>query len=89
MTLTQIEWNDLDRNLKADIDTPEPGWKFFTAPYEAATVPNQCYQIVYNADAQRGGIVFVGSGSSGLTHWTDAATPEEVLTRFLADDMIG
>lgn len=83
---TQIDITSLDRNLVADI-AGEEGFEAFQAEYPEATVENQCYHIAYNADAGRGGIVFVGSGSSGETAWTDAESPEEVLARFLSDDM--
>lgn len=83
-----IDIATLDKNLVADI-TGEDGFHAFQAEYEGATVENQCYHIAFNADAGRGGIVFVGSGSSGSgeTFWTDAESPDEVLSRFLADDM--
>lgn len=85
--LTQIAIADLDRNLRADIDAPEAEFTAWTAWMDGARVSNQSYDVIHHAEAQRGGIVMVGSGSSGVTFWTDAATPEEVLTRYLADDM--
>ncbi len=83
---TPIDIATLDKNLVADI-AGEDGFKAFQAEYEGATVENQRYHIAFNADSGRGGIVFVGSGSSGETFWTDAESPAEVLSRFLADDM--
>lgn len=81
-----IDITTLDPALVADI-AGEDGFQAFEADHQGATVANQCYHVAFNAEASRGGIVFVGSGSSGDTHWTDAETPEEVLSRFLADDM--
>lgn len=86
--LTSIDIADLDPALVADIDAPVNEFTAWEAPYEAATVANQHYEIVHHAASRRGGIVFVGSGSSGRTEWTDAETPEEVLARYLADEMI-
>lgn len=86
--LTQIEISDLVSDLRSEMDAPEREWTAWEAPYENATVSNQRYQIIHHAEAQRGGIVFVGSGSSGLTSWTDAATPDEVFDRFVAGDML-
>lgn len=83
--MIQIQIAELDVNLMADIGLL--GWQAFQADYEGATVSNQCYHIVFNALEQRGGIVFVGSGSSGRTHWTDADSAQEVLDRFLSDEM--
>ncbi len=85
-TLSPIDISTLDPALVADI-AGEEGFQAFEAEYPGATVANQCYHIAFNADAGRGGIVFVGSGSSGETAWTDAESPEEVLARFLSDDM--
>ncbi len=85
--LAHIEIADVVAELRDEIDTDPSEWTAWEAPYEAATVSNQRYQIVHHAEAQRGGIVFVGSGSSGLTSWTDAATPDEVYDRYLAEDM--
>ena len=82
----QIDITTLNPALVADI-AGEEGFQAFRAEYEGATVENQCYHIAFNADAGRGGIVFVGSGSSGETFWTDAESPDEVLSRFLSDDM--
>lgn len=87
--LTKIAVADVAADLREEIDTAHAEWTAWEAAYENATVANQRYQIVHHAGAQRGGIVFVGSGSSGITSWTDAKTPEEVFERFLADEMIG
>ncbi len=87
-TVTAIDFADLDINLRDELDDAPEEWTCWDAPYESATVSNQGYHIAFHAAAQRGGIVFVGSGSSGTTSWTDAASAEEVLARFLADDMI-
>lgn len=38
-------------------------------------------------EARRGGIVMVGSGSSGATAWTEAPDPAEVLRRTIIDGM--
>lgn len=86
---TAIDFADLDHNLRADIDAPAAEFTAWEVDPEDKTVSNQCYHIVHHAGARRGGIVFVGSGSSGMTAWTDADTPQEVLERFLADEMIG
>lgn len=86
--MRSIDITTLDRNLLADLDGDIDGYLAYEADYAQATVSNDCYHIVYNADACRGGIVFVGSGSDGRTSWTDAKTPEEVLARFERDEML-
>lgn len=85
--LYKIDFSEVVADLRDEADSDASEWTAWEAPYEAATVSNQRYQIIHHADARRGGIVFVGSGSSGTTSWTDAATPDEVFERFLADDM--
>ncbi len=83
---TPIDITTLDPALASDIAGDE-GFQAYEAEYPDATVSNQCYHIAFNQESGRGGIVFVGSGSSGVTHWTDAESPAEVLSRFLSDDM--
>jgi len=85
--MLQINIADLDQNLIADLGNDLDGWEAFEAEYDRATVSNQRYHIVFSNAHERGGIVFVGSGSSGVTHWTDAKSAEDVLRRFLADDL--
>ncbi len=87
MTLTPTQIHTRPASALVAAIAGEEGFQAFRAEYEGATVENQCYHIAFNADAGRGGIVFVGSGSSGETFWTDAESPDEVLSRFLSDDM--
>lgn len=87
--MIKINLTDLDANLFADLAGEEADYEAFKADYDNATVSNQCYHIVFAKDYYRGGIVFVGSGSSGATEWTDADSPEDVLARYVADEMAG
>lgn len=88
--LTVIALADLDAALAADIaGDPASDLVAYEAAYDGATVSNQRWHIVHSAEACRGGIVLVGSGASGSTSWTDAATPEEVLERLLAGELRG
>jgi hypothetical protein len=82
-----IDISDVDSNLRDDIGDDTTGFTAYEADMPGATVSNQALHIVHSADGYRGGIVQVGSGSSGVTFWTDAGTPEEVLRRYLDDDM--
>lgn len=85
-----IDIRTLDTNLLADMAGENlSDYAAYEADDATATVSNQSCHIVFNAGAQRGGIVFVGSGSNGVTSWTDASSPDEVLERYLADEMIG
>ena len=79
--MIKINLTDIDANLLADIVGDEANFEAFQAAYDAATVSNQCYHIVFAEHYNRGGIVFVGSGSSGVTDWTDAHSPADVLAR--------
>ena len=85
--MAQISMDELDANLVADV-AGASGYCAYRFDYEGATVSNQGWHVVHNAETQRGGIVFVGSGSSGCTNWTDAATPEEVLERNISGEMV-
>jgi len=83
-----INMAELDVTLLSEIAGQEENFELFSAPYEYAAVGNQCYHIAYSREYNRGGIVLVGSGSSGATEWTDARSPEEVLIRFEANEMV-
>lgn len=87
--MIKINLTDIDANLFAEIAGEEGvDYEAFEAAYAGATVSGQCYHIVFAKDYNCGGIVFVGSGSSGATEWTDANSPEDVLARFIADEMV-
>lgn len=79
----------LDENLARDIaaDPSISDWAALTHPHAGAG-GNQEFHIVFSRVACRGGIVLVGSGSDGRTHWTDARSAHEVLGRFLRGDML-
>lgn len=85
--LTAAPISSIDSALLADLGGSTDGIELFTALYEGATVGNQGYQVAYSASAGRAGIVFVGSGASGSTDWTDCASPEDGFARFLAGEM--
>lgn len=87
--MRKINLSDVDASLLADLGDDTAGFEAFEADYANATVSNQVYHLVYSADIGRGGIVFVGSGSSGNTSWTDASSADDVLARYLSNDLIG
>lgn len=84
--MSEIDFADVVSDLRDECDGEADGWTAWTAD-ALHDAPNAALHIVHHADAQRGGVVYVGSGSSGLTSWTDAATPAEVLIRYWRDDM--
>ncbi|WP_334151632.1 hypothetical protein [Hyphomicrobium sp.] len=92
LTLSPLSIADLDHNLRAEIeDTPTSeltAWEHGFADRDGLIDGLRSLHIVHSAEHRRGGVVLVGSGSSGQTVWTDAATPEEVLQRYLDDEMI-
>lgn len=87
--LSPLDAARLDLNLTAEMDAPVPEWTTWEFPIldRDGVLTGRSYQVVYHAGSQRGGIVLVGSGASGLTAWTDAVTPGEVLVHYLTDDM--
>lgn len=85
----KINLADLDSNLIADLDGETAGWEAREYAYDAATTTNQLWHVVYSPEIGRGGIVLVGSGSNGMTAWTDAASADDVLRRHLAGEMEG
>jgi len=74
-------------SLLAEIGEDLTGWTVHEFEAPGATVSNQAWQVVYNDDAGRAGLVFVGSGSSGHTLWTDAASAEDAYQRLLTDNL--
>lgn len=88
--LISIDIADIDHNLRTDMDAPAAewtAWGYVHMTPDGYVDGNRRLHILHHAEAQRGGIVMVGSGASGVTDWTDAATPDEVLERYLTDDM--
>lgn len=86
--LESLAAEELDPNLATELDAPNAAC-FFAAEYEGGFRTGNGVQIAYYADAGRAGLVYVGSGSSGMTAWTDCASADDALRRFLDDDMIG
>lgn len=85
--MIKIDIAQIDPNLLTDLDGKTEGCDLYDFPYKQATVSNQRYQLVWSAENSRAGIVFVGSGSSGATEWIDAASPEDAMRRYHADEM--
>jgi hypothetical protein len=85
--MIRIDLADLDATLRAEMGADVSGFEAFAAEYPNATVANQGYHVVFHREYRRGGAVFVGSGASGVTGWTDADSADEVLERFVTDDM--
>lgn len=81
----QVTLDNTSRNLTDDIGADLSGWTVHEFEAPGSTVSNQAWQVVYCADAGRAGLVFVGSGSSGHTLWTDADSAEDAYNRMLAD----
>lgn len=78
-----MEMAKVDQSLVGGIGI-EPGY----AAYEATQYDSAgSLHIVYSDTARRAGIVYVGSGSSGYTSWTDASSVEDALRRYLDDEM--
>ena len=77
----------LDKNLQADIALSTDTVSMWRGAAYSSRTGWEHYHIVHCDEAMRGGIVEIGSGSDGRTHWTDADTPGDVLARYLDDDM--
>lgn len=84
--LEAIELSTLDKNLTADLDA-DGFAAFFAAEFDGDFRTGNGIQIAWHEDSGRAGLIYVGSGSSGTTDWTDASSPEDALRRYLDDDM--
>ncbi len=88
--IEQIRLSDIESALREEVDEPFSewtGWVYFLERTDVSADGAYRMHIVHHAEALRGGIILVGPESSGVTSWTDAATPGEVLDRYLDDDM--
>lgn len=88
--LSSISITEIDSNLRAEMDAPASewtAWEHVLMRDDGFVDGNRRLHILHHAGGQRGGIVLVGSGSSGLTLWTDAVTPDEALRRYLDDEV--
>jgi hypothetical protein len=85
--LSEIDISEIHENLLEDIGGSTTGWSLHKGEYQDKTVSNQHYQIVFNHESNRAGIIFCGSGSSGHTEWTDATSAENAFARFLNGTM--
>lgn len=83
----KIDLKKLDQNLVQDL-TGEGIRQADIDCREVDAGGHKCH-LAFVPGLGRGGIVLVGSGADGVTHWTDAASADEVLARYLADDMTG
>lgn len=89
-TVYEMDMSDLDANLANDLrevgETTE-GYALYGDREHAGDAPGAELQILWHEEAGRAGIVYTGSGSSGLTTWTDASSPEDALRRYVEDDI--
>lgn len=85
--MRNIDITELDANLANEIYGKNGYQAFECADPSAADSTNCGYHIVFSAEDQRGGIVYVGSGSSGETRWTDAISAQQVVERYMSNDM--
>lgn len=53
----------------------------------AADDADGVWQVLWNAEYNRAGLVYVGNGSNGATLWTDAASPADAYRRLQADEL--
>ena len=81
--MRKIDITNIKPELLSGIDNNASDWDL----YEQAIDANTEWQIVWHAESGRAGLIFVGSGSDGLTHWTDATSPEDAYQRLQNDEL--
>ena len=77
--MRKIEIIELDANLLADLEGATQGWELHEVPADDA---DGVWQVLWNAEYNRAGLVYVGNGSNGATLWTDARVRSSVLGYF-------
>ncbi len=82
--MRKIEIIELDANLLADLEGATQGWELHEV---AADDADGVWQVLWNAEHNRAGLVYVGNGSNGATLWTDAASPADAYRRLQADEL--
>ena len=79
----------MDWNLRQETaQSSDAEWELYYNTDQAGNAPGAELQIAFSGPFARAGIIYTGSGSSGVIHWTDADSPEEALYRYLTDNMI-
>jgi hypothetical protein len=85
--LEAIPYNvERDPILASECEAPGAEW-FWAPEFNGEFRTGSGLQIAYYADHHRAGIVYVGSGASGVTVWTDCDSPEDALRRYLEDEI--
>jgi hypothetical protein len=85
--LTTIATDDVAAELRDECDTPGFGGHECAETNDEGYATGNAIQIVWYPEYGRAGLIYVGSGSSGWTVWTDASSPEDALRRYLDDDI--
>lgn len=83
----EIEFKDLDKALQEDIAEDYAGFEFHEIALENAAIEGDIH-VAYHDGINRAGIVYVGSGSNGMTVWTDASSVGDAVRRYNEDDLI-
>lgn len=80
----------IDKNLLEDIGGESAGWTVEDRPAMTpeGLASDTLVQMIFHPRLRRAGFVVTGSGSSGQTFWTDAATIQEAWTRYDTDDLV-
>lgn len=85
--LEALDISGLDTNLADDVASESmDGYAlYWAAEFDDGFRTGNGMQVLYAAG--RAGLVYCGSGSSGMTSWTDCSSAEDALRRYLDDDM--
>lgn len=78
----QINLDDLDDTLRAEVGA-ESGYTAHEIPHGNGVV-----QIAYSDADKRAGLLYIGSGSNGVTSWTDASSVDDAINRWVTGDLI-
>ena len=86
--MQELDVDDLDETLRGELEEPEIFEVCAAAELNGGFRTGQLTNIAYCDKTGRAGLIFVGSGSSGVSVWTDADSAQDALLRYLTDDII-
>ena len=91
---TGVQWimegldaDDLDETLRGELEEPEEFEVCAAAELKGGFRTGQLTHVAYCDKTGRAGLIHVGSGSCGVSVWTDADSAEDALRRYMTDDI--
>ena len=86
--MQELDADELDETLRGEMEEPEKFEVCAAAELKGGFRTGQLTHVAYCDKTGRAGLIHVGSGSCGVSVWTDADSAQDALRRYLTDDII-